>query len=148
MNPTQYSSISFPALGIQVNPGRGFALGSLTIHYYGLVIALGLILAVVYACKRAKHFGLKEDDILDGVLWVTPFAILCARAYYVIFSWEGYAADPISILYIWEGGLAIYGGVLGAVVGVTVFCRIKRIKLTAVLDLVLLGFLIAPHLPV
>ena len=142
MNPTQYSSISFPALGIQVNPGRGFALGSLTIHYYGLVIALGLILAVVYACKRAKHFGLKEDDILDGVLWVTPFAILCARAYYVIFSWEGYAADPISILYIWEGGLAIYGGVLGAVVGVTVFCRIKRIKLTAVLDLVLLGFLI------
>lgn len=142
MNPANYSTISFPFLGIEVNPGRSFSIGSLTIHYYGLVIALGLILAVVYACRRCRQFGLKEDDILDGVLWVTPFAILCARAYYVIFSWEAYRENPISVLYIWEGGLAIYGGVLGAVVGVAVFCRIRKIPLTTVLDLVLLGFLI------
>ena len=142
MNPANYGAISFPFLGIEVDPPRAFSLGPLTIHLYGLVIALGLIAAVIYACKRSKQFGLKEDDILDGVLWITPFAILCARAYYCIFSWDQYAADPISVLYIWHGGLAIYGGVLGAVLGVIVFCRIKKIKLTAVLDIVALGFLI------
>lgn len=142
MNPANYSAISFPFLGIEVNPPRTVALGPLTIHFYGLVIALGLILAVLYAMRRSKEFGLKEDDILDGVLWVTPFAIVCARAYYVIFSWQDYAANPISVLYIWEGGLAIYGGVLGAVVGVAVFCRVKKIRFTTVMDLVLLGFLI------
>lgn len=137
-----YTEISFPTLGLTMNPPRSFALGPLNIHLYGVVIALGLVLAVVYACRRSKQFGLKEDDILDGVLWVTPFAILCARAYYVIFTWEHYADDPISVLYIWEGGLAIYGGVLGAIVGVAVLCRIKHIKLPALLDLVALGFLI------
>lgn len=142
MNTGNYSTITFPGLGIAVDPPRAWQLGPLTLHLYGLVIALGLMLAVVYACRRCKQFGLKQDDILDGVLWVTPFAILCARAYYVIFSWEDYAANPISALYIWEGGLAIYGGVLGAIVGVAILCKVKKLKLAAVLDLVLLGFLI------
>ena len=142
MNPHNYTAISFPTLGIEVNPGRSLSLGPLTIHYYGLVIALGLMLAVFYCCRRSKEFGLKEDDILDGVLWITPFAIVCARAYYVIFSWKDYAANPISILYIWEGGLAIYGGVLGAVAGVVILARVKKIPVTTLLDLVLLGFLI------
>ena len=142
MNPSNYSAISFPFLGIEVNPARTLSIGPLTIHYYGLVIAVGLILAVLYACKRSKEFGISENDILDGVLRVTPFAILCARAYYVIFSWADYADNPISVFYIWEGGLAIYGGVLGAIVGVAVFCRVQKIKFTALMDLVLLGFLI------
>ena len=142
MNPANYSAISFPWLGLEVNPGRGFDLGPLTINFYGLVIACGLLLAAWYGTKRSKAFGFTEDDILDGVLWVTPFAILCARAYYCIFSWESYAADPISVLYIWEGGLAIYGGVLGAAIGVTVLCLVKKLKLPALLDLVALGFLI------
>ena len=142
MNPSNYSTISFPFLGVEGNPPRTLSLGPVTIHYYGLIIAVGLMLAVMYACKRSKEFGLKEDHILDGVLWVTPFAIVCARIYYCIFAWEEYAADPISVLYIWNGGIAIYGGVLGAIIGVAVFCRIKKIRMTTVLDLVLLGFLI------
>lgn len=142
MNPSNFSTISFPGLGIELNPPRVLNLGPLGLNFYGLIIACGLLLAVVYGCRRCKQFGFKEDDILDGVLWVTPFAIICARAYYCIFSWEHYAHDPISVLYIWKGGLAIYGGVLGAIVGVAVFTRIKRIKLTALFDLVSLGFLI------
>ena len=142
MNPANYANISFPLLGIEVNPPRVLSLGPLTIHYYGLIIAVGLMLAVVYACKRSKEFGLKEDDILDGVLSITPFAIVCARLYYCAFSWEEYAANPISVLYIWNGGIAIYGGVLGAVIGVAVFCRIKKIRMTTLLAVVLLGFLI------
>ena len=107
MNPANFTSISFPSLGIEVNPARSFDLGHLTIYFYGVIIACGQMLAVVYACKRSGEFGLKEDDILDGVLYVTAFAIVCARIYYVAFSWQEYAADPISVLYIWNGGIAI-----------------------------------------
>ena len=142
MIPANYSAISFPTLGIEVDPLRSFDIGPLTIHFYGVIIALGLLLAVMYACKRGGEFGLKEDDILDGVLWVTPLAIVCARIYYVAFSWEEYAANPISVLYIWNGGIAIYGGVLGAVLGMWAVCKYKKIKLAVVLDLILMSFLI------
>ena len=142
MNPMNFGPISFPFLGLEVNPPRALSIGPLSIHLYGLMIATGLILAVFYACRRSKAFGVKEDDLLDGVLWVTPFAILCARAYYCVFSWDQYAADPISVLYIWNGGLAIYGGVIGAVLGVIVFCKIKKLKIATILDMVLIGFLI------
>ena len=139
----QYTEISFPALGIQWNPDKFISLGSLTIHYYGLIIALGMVLAILYAWKRCQQFGIKQDDILDGVLIVVPIALICARLYYCIFQWEEtYAANPISVLYIWEGGLAIYGGILGAVAAIAVFCLVKKIKLPALLDLVFLGFLI------
>ena len=137
-----FTTISFPGLGLEMNPGRFIQLGNLQIHYYGVVIALGLVLAVLYGCKRCKEFGIKEDDLIDGVLWVTPFAIFCARLYYCAFRWEIYSSNPVSILYIWEGGLAIYGGVLGAIAGVLVYCWVKRIKVPALLDLVALGFLI------
>ena len=142
MNPSNFSSISFPFLGLEVNPPRTLSIGPLTAHYYGLIIAVGLLLAVAYACRRSKEFGLKEDDILDGVLWVTPFAIVCARIYYVAFTWEMYADDPISALYIWEGGIAIYGGVIGAIIGMAVMSRIKKVKFTTVLDLILMVFLL------
>ena len=142
MNPQNFSTISFPTFGIEWDPIRSFSIGPLNIHMYGLIIALGLMAAVLYGCRRSKEFGIKEDDLVDGVLWVTPFAILCARAYYVIFQWQDYAADPISVLYIWKGGLAIYGGVIGAAVGVCVFSRFKKISIPALLDLVSLGFLI------
>ena len=138
------SPISFPGLGINIDPPASFALGALTVNFYGICIATGLLLAVLYGSLRAKQFGFRQDDILDGVLWVVPFAILCARLYYCIFYWNegGYAANPLSILYVWEGGLAIYGGVIGAIVGIIVFCKVKKISIGAVLDIVALGFLI------
>ena len=138
-----FTTISFPSLGIEWDPGRYLELGPLTIHYYGILIACGLMLAVIYGWKRCRQFGIIQDDITDGVLWIVPFAVLCARAYYCIFQWdEEFARDPISVLYIWNGGLAIYGGVIGAVIGVSVYCIFKKIKLPALLDLVALGFLI------
>ena len=135
--------IQFPGLGLELNPPAGFSIGPLEIRFYGLVIALGLILAVVYALRRREQFGLCEDDIMDGVLWIAPFAIVCARIYYCAFEWERYAANPISVLYIWEGGIAIYGAVIGAAIGVVIHCKfIKKISTFAVLDIVSLGFLI------
>ena len=138
----RYTNISFPSLGIDINPIREFQLGPLSIHLYGVIIALGLVLAVAYSMRRVREFGVTEDHVLDGVLWITPFAIICARIYYCAFSWELYADDPISVFYIWNGGIAIYGGVLGAVAGIILFCKIKKISLGTALDLVLLGFLI------
>lgn len=141
MNP--YTEISFPLFGLTLNPGKGFAIGPLNIHYYGIIIAIGLMLAVVYAWTRRKEFGIKEDDLTDGILWVVPFAIICARVYYCVFRWEEeYAANPISALYIWNGGIAIYGGVIGAAIGVVIHSIWRKIKLPALLDLVALGFLI------
>ncbi len=138
-----YTYIQFPSLGIEFNPGRLISIGSFTIYYYGIIIAVGLMLAVLYGWKRCRQFGIREDDLTDGVLWIVPFAIICARAYYVIFKWEeDYADDPISMFYIWKGGLAIYGGVIGAAVGTLIHCKVKRIKVPAVLDLVAIGFLI------
>ena len=146
MNPRDLSTITFPSLGIEINPPRGIPFDDPRVYFYGLIIAFGLILAVLYGCKRSREFGIKEDDLLDGVLWVTPFAVICARAYYCVFAWHEFANDPISVLYIWKGGIAIYGGVLGAVLGILVFCRIKKIKVATVLDMVMLGFLIGQSL--
>ncbi|MBE6917066.1 MAG: prolipoprotein diacylglyceryl transferase [Ruminococcaceae bacterium] len=137
-----YTVISFPGLGIEIDPIRQIEIGSLTIHLYGIIIAFGLMLAILYAWKRCKQFGIRQDDITDGVLWVAPFAVLCARLYYCAFEWDQYKDNPISVLYIWEGGLAIYGGVIGALIGVVVYCRIKKIKIAALLDMVALGFMI------
>ena len=139
-----YTEISFPSLGFSCNPSRDFSIGPLSIHWYGLIIAIGLLLAVAYGCSRCKKFGLEQTDILDGVLCIVPFAVLCARLYYCVFKWDQYKDNLISILYIWKGGLAIYGGVIGAAIGIVVYALIKKnkVRLTAVLDLTALGFLI------
>lgn len=142
MNPSYYTTIYFPSLGLELNPPRGFTVGPFSVNFYGMIIAFGLLLAVIYALRRCRQFGLKQDDILDGVLWIVPVAIISARMYYCIFSWEEYAKDPISVLYIWNGGLAIYGAVIGAAIGVIVYTKIKKISLPAVLDITSLGFLI------
>ena len=142
MNPQNFSTISFPTFGIEVNPPRYLEIGPLTVYFYGILIGIGLLLAVTYCCKRSKEFGLTEDHVLDGLILVLPIAVICARAYYCVFAWDEFAADPISVLYIWNGGIAIYGGVLGAIFGMWIFSRWKKVKLAAVLDLILLGFLI------
>ena len=135
--------IEFPGLGLKLNPPAGFSIGSFEVRLYGLIIALGLVLAVVYSLRRREQFGLSEDDLLDGVLWIAPFAIVCARLYYCAFEWDMYKDNPISILYIWEGGIAIYGAVIGAAIGVFIHCKfIKKISILATLDLVSLGFMI------
>ncbi len=135
--------IVFPNLGgLTVDPPRGFDIGSLTIYFYGVIIALGLVLAVIYGLKRSRQFGIKQDDIIDGVLWIVPVAIIFARAYYVLAEWDMYKDNLIDVINIRKGGIAIYGGVIGAVLGVIVFCKIKKLSLPAVLDIVALGFLI------
>ncbi len=138
----QYTEISFPGLGIEINPGRVLDLGFFQINYYGLIIAIGLALAAIYGLRRCNQFGFKQDDVIDGALLIIPFAVICTRLYYCAFQWEHYKDNPISILYIWEGGLAIYGGVIGAVIGIIAYCAYKKLSILAAFDMVGICFLI------
>lgn len=139
---TANNPISFPKLGFEIDPPLGFQIGSFEVRFYGLIIAIGMVLSVIYGLKRSRQFGLKQEDILDGFLWIMPVSVICARLYYCILEWGQYKANPISVLHVWEGGLAIYGAVLGAALCVILFSKIKKVRLAAVLDLVALSFLI------
>lgn len=135
--------ISFPGLGIgELDPPQFLNLFGRHVYFYGIIIAIGFLLAFVYGFLRVREFGLTSDELTDAILFGVPMGIIGARLYYVIFYWERYAANPISALYIWEGGLAIYGGVIGAVIGVLLFSRIKKVKMLPVLDIAGLGLLI------
>ena len=138
-------TISFPGLGIEgINPPRTlpFSIFGKEIYFYGLIIALGFLLAILYAKKRVKQFGTNFDLVTDAILFAVPLAIICARIYYVIFQWDNYKDNPISALYIWQGGIAIYGGVIGAILGLLLFAKVKKQKLTPYLDIMALGLLI------
>lgn len=137
------SPITFPNLGITVNPNPvAFTLFGKDIYWYGIIIAMGFLLAVCYMMYRAKSFGLTQDDVLDMVLWAVPIGVVCARLYYCIFYWELYVDDPISIVYIWEGGLAIYGGIIGGAITLLVVAKVKKIPPLVMLDVASMGVII------
>ena len=115
------------------------------IYWYGIIIAFGFLLALIYAYKNYKRFNLDIDRVLDVVLVTTPVAILCARAYYIIF--DGVKLESIGDFFglgdsSGFAGLAIYGGVIGAAVMGTIMCKIRKVKMTDMYDLAALGFLI------
>lgn len=136
--------IEFPKLGIRFDDmSLGFKIGSLDIRWYSILIATGFILAILYAMNRGKkEYKINTDHFLDVVLVSMLFAIIGARLYYVIFSWDSYKDNPISALYIWEGGIAIYGGLIGGLVSGILLCKWRKIKIGSALDLAGLGLLI------
>jgi len=137
------SPITFPNLGISVDPSPvAFTVFGKDIYWYGIIIAAGFLLAVLYMMNRAPRFGLVQDDVLDAVLWMVPIGIISARIYYCLFYWDLYADNPISALYIWEGGLAIYGGIIGGVITLLVVCRAKKFPARTMLDLSAMAVLI------
>ena len=145
------SYVEFPALGWHFDLSDTLVHFSLfgtewSIKWYGLCIAIGFLLAVVYGFRRAPKFGIDRDRLFDIVLVCTVLAFLGARLYYVLFSSgsqrQAYFDNPISILYIWEGGIAIYGGLIAAFASGILMCRIRKVNTLAAFDLASLGFLI------
>ncbi len=136
--------IEFPALGWTFPLDNKITLGPITIYWYGILIALGLVLAILYGTRRAKDFGLNKDAMLDIALITIPIAFVGARLYYVFFSdsLADYLAKPLTILYVWEGGLGIYGGVIFAFVFGPLICRWRKQSPLAMMDIASLGFLI------
>ena len=130
------SAITFPMLGnLTLNPPAFFTLFGKTIYCYGVIIALAFLAGMTWSIHRAKYFDLKEDDLYDVFLWILPAAILGARAYYVLFRLDYYRDNPGEIFAVWEGGLAIYGGVLVSIAAVLLVCRHKKIPPLRMLDL-------------
>ena len=137
------SVISFPFLGnLTLNPPASFSLFGRDIYLYGITIALGFLLAILYCAKHAPEFGISADSFFDLMLWLIPISILGARLYYVLFQADYYLKHPAEILAIWEGGLAIYGGLIAGFLITFVYCRVKKISLPAMLDLMSFGILI------
>ena len=112
-----------------------FSLLGLTVHWYGVIIACGMALAVALAAAREGRLGLPKDTAIDLALVGIPAAIVCARLYYVLFSWRAYAGDPLRALFIWEGGMAIYGGIIGGVLAGFVYGKIKKLPFPRLADL-------------
>ncbi len=137
------SVISFPMFGdFSINPPAYFTIFGKNIYFYGVIIALGFVLGTLYCARNARRFGIKSDDVYDFMLWTIPLSIIGARLYYVLFRLPHYIQHPSEIFAIWEGGLAIYGGVIAGIIVAVVLCRKKKIPLLAMLDLLVYGLLI------
>ena len=136
--------ISFPMFGenFAINPPYCISIGSFCIYFYGIIIAAGLLLALVYGTKNGKRLDIESDTLYDLVIWGVIAAIIGARAYYCIFNWSSYAENPAKIFAIRDGGLAIYGGIIAAIIAVWIRCRMKKISIYPALDVMSLGLLI------
>ena len=124
-----------------------FHIGGKAIYWYGILIALGVLAALAFCIKQKERYGIKEDDLMDGVLWGVPLAIVGARLYYVLFYLDRFKKEDGSFdwaesVAIWDGGLAIYGGVIAAVLVCLVLSKKRGFKLGALTDLVVMGLLI------
>ncbi len=136
-------TIAFPGLGLgPLQISTGFKFFGFSIHWYGVIIALGIVLAYLFARRKAVRRGIEEETLLDILIWGLPSAIICARLYYVIFSWADYKETPLDIVKIWEGGLAIYGGVIGACLSTVIYCRVKQLSFRKMFDVGAFGLLI------
>ena len=137
------NNIGFPGLGLEFNINPvAVRIGSFSIYWYGIIIILAIIAAYFYAIKEAKRIGFDTETVSDVLLVALPSAIICARLY-VAFSWSSYASNPLDIFKIWEGGIAIYGAVIGAVIAVLIYCKVCKKSFMDIADIgmpaVLLG---------
>lgn len=119
----------------------GFDIGSLHISWYGVIIAFSMIVAIVLCIPNCKKRGVKIDDIISLALWVIPFAIIGARLYYVIFFTHDYTF--VEALKIWDGGMAIYGGIIAGAIVVVCWCLIKKKNIAMIMDVIAPSVIIA-----
>lgn len=113
-----------------------FTVFGIQVRWYGLLIASAVLIGILLALRETKRKGLKEDTLIDFLLFAIPSAIIGARLHYVIFSWDNYKYDPIQILNLRGGGLAIHGAIIAGVIVAIVFCKVKKISLWQLLDIV------------
>ncbi|NUH83228.1 prolipoprotein diacylglyceryl transferase [Bacillus firmus] len=111
------------------------SLGPIQVHWYGLIIGLGIALALIIAMREGERRGLPKDIFADLMLWAIPIAIISARIYYVIFQWDFYSQNPGEIIKIWNGGIAIHGALIGSVITAYVFAKKKKISFWKLADI-------------
>lgn len=133
--------IEFPKLGIRLEVGpiafeipEFLGIGPIRVHWYGIIIATAILIGLLLATKQAERFNIREDDLLDMFLIALPVSVIFSRLFFMIFKWDMFKNDLKRVFYIWEGGVTIYGAVIGAVLAVFIFSRIRKIDMWALAD--------------
>ena len=139
--------VTFPGLGLSfdINP-VAFSIGDFQVYWYGIIIGIGFLLALIFALKNLKYFGIDKNGFIDCVLVGLVCGIVGARLFYVIFKWDYYQQHLDELLAVHNGGLAIYGGVIGGLLGGCIVAKIKKLPIPAILDVAVMGFLIGQGL--
>ncbi len=119
---------------LRINP-IAFELGPITVHWYGIILGLGALMGLVLAIREGKRFGISSDFFMDLLLLGVPSAIIAARAYFVLFKWDYYRQHPGEILAIWNGGIAIYGALIGAIICGIFYTRRKGFNFWRIVDI-------------
>lgn len=136
-------NVQFPKLGLDFDISPiAFSIGSYHIYWYGIIIASGLLLAVGYAMKTAPRYNVNASKLINCVLVGIITGIVGARLYFCFFQWDYYSKNPVEILHINNGGLAIYGGIIGSMIGGLIIVKIQKMKVMPVLDIAMISFLI------
>lgn len=140
---SNFTQVEFPGLGWSFNiPSEAFHIGSMSVKWYGIIIAFGFTLACIYGGRKAYKWKMSMDGMLDVLIYGTVLGIIGARLYYVAFHWYSYQDNLMDIFKIWEGGIAIYGGIIGALIGAAIACKKSKVDFRNLLDLGGLGLLI------
>ena len=150
LNLIASESVAFPGLGIGPFSldQTAFKLFGREVRWYGVLICIGMILAVLYIISRAKYEKIKTDDVIDLTIFTVIFGVIGARLYYVLFELDNYIvkgdflASLKKIVAVWEGGLAMYGALIAGFITVLIVCKIKKLRLSTVLDVVAPGVMI------
>lgn len=137
-------NVTFPHLGLEFNINPvAFSIGNFHVYWYGIIIAAGFLLALIYASFSCKKMNIDINRLFDVVIVALIAGVIFARLFYVVFyPGDKYWKNPLEIFQIHDGGLAIYGGIIGAVVFGSLMAKLRKLKVTAVLDIAALGFLI------
>lgn len=134
--------IRFPHLGIEIaSLGKGITIGGFTIAFYGMIIAFGMVMGYLMTAFQAKRTGQEPDLYLDLALWDIVFAVIGARIYYVIFTWNYYKDNLLQIFNTRGGGLAIYGGVIAGVITTIIFGKVRKQNFFQLLDTACIGLI-------
>ena len=137
------TDIAFPHLGIYLeNVPRNFSIFGFRVAFYGVIIGIGILCGILMAAYIAKKEGLNPDLIWDFAIYAIVFSIIGARIYYVVFDWEIYRDDLISIFNLRNGGLAIYGAVIAAFSTLWVYCRVKKYSFLQIADICVPGLVL------
>ncbi len=122
-------------------PYSRYIIGELP--WYGVLIVAGVIAAIALGVHEEKRLHLKEDTVIDLAFWAIPLGLIGARTYYVLFNWQVFADDPLGVLRIWEGGIAIYGAIIGGIIGVLLFAWRRRVNPFVLTDMLVPGLSLA-----
>lgn len=112
-----------------------FRVGPLTVNWYGVLIASAVLIGYLIACHEQKRVGLPEGTMLDLFFYIVPLAVICARIYYVALSWDSFRDNPADIFLIHKGGIAIYGAVLGGILGAYIFSKRRKLLMGRLMDM-------------